>query len=71
MEKLPYLRSVDSHYDEISPSYNSLVTMSLSEFYQKLGISYNENLNIEIIATTSTGRIKQIKINNILFFILK
>jgi len=67
MEALPYLRSVDSHYDQISPAYNSNVTMSLSDFYTNLGLSYNEELNIEVISTTSTGRIRKIKINGTVF----
>lgn len=67
MEALPYLRSVDSHYDEISPAYNTTVSMSLKEFYTKLNLPYNEELNIEVVSTTSTGRIKTIKINGTTF----
>lgn len=61
--KVEYLRSVDSTWDEISPVYNSIKTYSLEEFYNLLNITYNNELKIEIIKTTSTGRIKKIKIN--------
>lgn len=63
VEALPYLRSVESHYDEISPVYETTKKMSLQEFYQKLNLDYSNQVNIEIIKTTSTGRIKQLKIN--------
>lgn len=62
--KVAYLRSVPSTYDEISPVYITNKTFSLKEFYNKLNLEYNDNLNIEITNKTSTGRIKKIKINN-------
>jgi len=65
VQALPYLRSVDSNWDsKVSPVFNETINMSLEEFYQKLNLNYNDSLNIEITETTSTGRIKKIKINN-------
>ena len=64
VSKEPYLRSVLSKWDEISPLYNTTITYILSEFYNILNIEYKNNLNIEITQKTSTGRIKKIKINN-------
>ena len=61
---LPYLRSVDSKWDEASPVYTDTYTFDLKDFYSKLSLPYNENLKIEITAKTSTGRIKKIKIND-------
>ena len=61
--KVEYLRSVDSTWDEISPVYKTNKTFTLDEFYKLLNLKYNENLSIDIIETTSTGRIKKIKIN--------
>ena len=61
---LPYLRSVDSKWDEESPAFTDTYTFDLKDFYTKLNLPYNENLNIEITEKTSTGRIKKIKINN-------
>ena len=63
-EALPYLRSVDSSWDsEISPVFSEVNTFKLSEFYQRLNLNYSENLDIDVLETTSTGRIKKIKIN--------
>ena len=62
--KVAYLRSVDSAWDEISPVYSTSKTFSLEEFYNLLNLKYSENLNIEIVSTTQTGRIKKIKIND-------
>lgn len=65
--KIEYLRSVDSSWDKISPAYNTSATFSLNEFYNLLNLKYDDNLNVEIIDKTKTGRIKKIKINNIEF----
>ncbi|MBE6149574.1 MAG: stage II sporulation protein D [Firmicutes bacterium] len=65
--KKPYLRSVDSSWDSISPVFEVKYTFNLNEFYEKLNIKYNDILKLETIEQTSTGRIKKIKINNILF----
>ena len=63
--QLPYLKSVDSALDEeVSPVFSQDNNLSLEEFYQKLNIEYNPNLKIEITKTTSTGRIKELKIND-------
>jgi len=62
---LPYLVSVSSTWDEeVSPVFYDNYTFTLLDFYQKLNLPYNTNLNIEVIDTTSAGRIKSIKINN-------
>lgn len=66
VEALPYLRSVDSHYDEISPVYETQKVINYTEFCNKLGIE-NVPLNIKITKTTSTGRIKNITINGVNF----
>lgn len=63
--QLPYLKSVDSAWDEeVSPVFSQDNNLSLEEFYKKLNIEYNPNLKIEITKTTSTGRIKELKIND-------
>lgn len=65
--KVPYLRSVESKWDEISPVYEVNYNFDLKDFYQKLDLDYNDKVNLEVIDKTSTGRIKKIKINNKLF----
>lgn len=62
--KVAYLRSVESTWDEISPVYTTNTTYTLEEFYNLLNLDYSEDLNIEITNKTSTGRIKKIKIND-------
>lgn len=64
-EELPYLRSVDSSWDEeVSPIFNDSKEYSLQEFYERLGLKYQDTIKTEVINTTSTGRIKKIKIND-------
>lgn len=60
---LPYLVSVDSKWDEISPVFSVNNTYSLNDFYAGLDLPYSSTINVEIEDTTSTGRIKKIKIN--------
>lgn len=62
--KLPYLRSVVSTWDEVaSPVFKEKYTYTLKKFYTLLNLEYNENLNIQKTKVTSTGRVKEIKIN--------
>ncbi len=61
--KVPYLRSVSSSWDEASPVFEDTATFTLTDFYQKLGLEYQEKIEIEVLETTSTGRIKKLKIN--------
>ena len=65
--KLPYLRSVSSTWDTISPVFEVDYTFNLEDFYDKLNLDYQDEIKVEKIKTTSTGRIKEIKINNVLF----
>lgn len=60
----PYLRSVVSAWDEISPVYSITITYYLKEFCDLLNIPYQNSLKIDILEKTTTGRIKKIKINN-------
>ena len=62
-ENLPYLVSVSSTWDENSPSYLDKKTFSKKEFYEKLNLPYEENLNIDI-KRNDTNSINTIKINN-------
>lgn len=60
-----YLKSVESPWDsEVSSAYLTTKTISLNEFYQKLNLPYNKNLNIEIEKRSTTNRILLLKINN-------
>ena len=62
---VPYLVSVESPWDkEVSSAYITTKNISLLEFYQKLEIPYNKNLNIEILKRSNTNRILLLNINN-------
>ena len=64
---LPYLRSVSSPWDNSSPVFKNTLTFTKEEFYTNLGISYNENPNIDIIEKSNTGHVKKIKVDNNIF----
>jgi len=66
--KVAYLQSVKSEWDkEASPVFSQNYEMSLNDFYIKLNLKYKDKLTVENIETTSTGRIKKIKINGVPF----
>ena len=67
-EDIPYLKSVDSKWDEsISSSFNYEVEMSLDDFYKKLDLNYDKNLSIVLLDRSSSGRIISLKLNGKLF----
>ncbi len=63
---VPYLRSVSSSWDEISPSYEIEKVFSKNEFFSLLNLEVND-LEVEIIDQTSTGRINELLINDSLY----
>jgi len=66
--KSDYLKSVYSPWDkDVSSAYKYSKTMNLIDFYKKLNLPYNKNLNIEILKRSTTNRILLLKINNIEF----
>jgi stage II sporulation protein D len=64
VSKVPYLRSVASPWDNISPAFSENNEYPVSDVCRLLGIPQTTTLNISILGTTSTGRIKNIRIND-------
>ena len=63
--ELPYLKSVESSWDqETSSVFNSSTSISLQEFYEKLGLKYQKKLTVEILERSDTNRFLKLKINN-------
>lgn len=63
-----YLKSVESPWDQdVSSAYQTEKTLTLTDFYKKINLPYNKNLNIEILERSSTNRILLLKINNVEF----
>ena len=65
--EVPYLRSVVSTWDEVSPAYNDSKEFSKENFYKLLNLNYQEKLNVKILNTTSTGRVVDVLINDVKF----
>lgn len=63
ISSVPYLRSVSSDWDKASPKYEDTSTYTLNDFYDKLGLEYNDVLSVEVTDKSSTGRPKKVKIN--------
>lgn len=61
---LPYLRSVDSSWDqEVSPVFQQDYQFSVHDFYQKLELPYKETVQFQVTKQTSTGRVKEVNID--------
>lgn len=68
---LPYLKSVESQYEEDAPRYKTIVTMTGDEFIDKINKKYpNANVTkdniqdkIKLVERTESGRVKKISIN--------
>ena len=66
----PYLKSVESPYEESAPKFKTIITMTADEFINKINNKYTdmkitkENFhdNIKLIEKTESGRIKKIAI---------
>ena len=64
-EDIPYLKSVESSWDsDVSTVFNYTEQFSLQEFYEKLNISYNSTLTVEIKERSASNRILSLIINN-------
>lgn len=62
--ELPYLKSVESKWDaQTSSVFNSQKTMSLQEFYEKLGLEYKSELSFNVLERSDTNRIIKLEIN--------
>ena len=65
-EDLPYLKSVESIYDkEVSPVFYGNVSMSLQEFYERIGLNYNKKLNVQILEKSKSNRVVRLIINGV------
>ena len=67
-QSLPYLKSVESSWDkEVARAFYTSTSISLQEFYEKLGLEYNNELKIEILEKSDSNRVVRLKINDIEF----
>ena len=65
-KSLPYLKSVESVWDkEVASAFYSSTSISLQEFYEKLGLEYNKELSVEILEKSGSNRIIRLKVNGI------
>lgn len=68
INKVPYLRSVDSSWEEgVSPVFYDYFNFTVGDFCTKLGLSKTSKITHKLLKTTSTGRVKEIMINNKVF----
>lgn len=63
--ELPYLRSVESPWDEESPKFHDQVIVTTSELNEKLGTNIQPEGNIDIrVSRTKSNRVKQLEIQS-------
>jgi stage II sporulation protein D len=69
---IPYLRSVESPWDEASPRFKDQIIISIEEFQEKLGVqmaipaSTNGTFS-DILSTTTGKRVKEVKVGDNVF----
>ena len=67
-EDVPYLKSVDSKWDEdVASNFNYKIEYSLDNFYNNLGLKYSNKLKVLILKRSASNRIIKIKINGVEF----
>ena len=64
-EDIPYLKSVDSKWDkDVNSNFNYETSFNLRDFYNILGLKYNDKLRVVVLERSSSKRIIKLKIND-------
>lgn len=67
-QSLPYLKSVESKWDEeVASAFHTSKSISLQEFYERLGLEYNKELKVEVLEKSDSNRVVSLKINGVEF----
>ncbi|GAE31314.1 stage II sporulation protein D [Halalkalibacter hemicellulosilyticus] len=62
--EIPYLRSVESPWDQRSPRFTAETTFTVEEFEQKLGVTLPEDQSVGVISERTKGsRVAKVNIN--------
>ncbi|SDB86677.1 stage II sporulation protein D [Shouchella lonarensis] len=65
---LPYLRSVESAWDQSSPRYTKEVTIPIKKFEELLGVSLPQDGSVgTIVSRTDSGRVEKVEVNDHIF----
>ena len=63
---VPYLKSVESDWDEeVASAFYTTTNISLQEFYDKLNLSYDKELNVEILERSVSNRRSTVRTKHI------
>jgi len=65
-QDVSYLSSVKCEYCAESKNYSTVQVFSLKQIEDSIGIDSDEKLDIEVLKTTSSGRIKELSINSLI-----
>jgi stage II sporulation protein D len=66
-EDLSYLKSVSSKWDENSTGFEKSISYSEDEFLKILNIKSSKVTSINILSKTSSNRVNEIEVNNVVF----
>ena len=67
-QSLPYLKSVESKWDEdVASAFHTSKSISLQEFYERLGLEYNKELKVEVLEKSDSNRVVRLNINGVEF----
>lgn len=62
--EIPYLQSVDSHWDFNTTFYNHTITKDINQLLNLFGITNLKEGDIEIMSRNESGRVSEIRIQN-------
>ena len=63
ISKVPYLRSVESKWDSVAPTFQRVVKYSHDDFLGLLKLPSSKEIIVKVLAKTKAGRINSIQIN--------
>ena len=66
-EVRPYLVSVDSSWDQNVKNFSYEKVFSRNEFFEKLNIQISDNLDVQVVSKSTSGRINELLINGVKF----
>ncbi len=63
ISKVPYLRSVESKWDNVAPTFQRVIKYSHDDFLGLLSLPSSSEIVVKVLESTKAGRVKSIQIN--------
>lgn len=64
---VPYLKSVESPWDQSAPSYLRTVEQDVTSLFATLGIDFSDPVSLEILSRNESGRISRVRLGDTIY----